>query len=65
MKKAPLLLQQIKLFSKWTEIFGEPVIANAILDRLLHHSIVFNINGRSYRTKDIIDVSNLDKKENI
>lgn len=44
-----------KPLSRWGEIFGDPVIANAILDRLLHHSHVINIVGRSYRTKDIID----------
>ena len=44
-----------KSLSRWGEIFGDPVIANAILDRLLHHSHVINIVGRSYRTKDIID----------
>ena len=63
-EKSTTIITTNKTFSKWTEIFGDPVIANAILDRLLHHSIVFNINGRSYRTKDIIDVSNLDKKGN-
>ena len=64
-EKCTTIITTNKTFSKWTEIFGDPVIANAILDRLLHHSIVFNINGRSYRTKDIIDMSNLDKKENV
>ena len=44
-----------KSLSRWGEVFGDPVIANAILDRLLHHSTVINIVGRSYRTKDIID----------
>ena len=44
-----------KSLSRWGEIFGDPVIVNAILDRLLHHSNVINIVGRSYRTKDIID----------
>ena len=42
-------------FEKWSEIFGDPILANAILDRLLHHSHVFIINGKSYRTKDILD----------
>lgn len=37
------------------QIFGDLFIANAILDRLLHHSRVINIVVRSYRTKDIID----------
>ncbi len=47
-------------FKKWAEVFGDPVLANAILDRLLHHSHVFHINGRSYRTKDILELENTD-----
>jgi DNA replication protein DnaC len=47
-----------KPLSRWGEIFGDPVLANAILDRLLHHSNVVNIVGRSYRTKDIIEDDN-------
>lgn len=42
--------------SKWSEIFCDPVIANAILDRLLHHSHIVSIVGPSYRTKDVLDV---------
>ena len=41
-----------KPFSKWNEIFGDTTVASAILDRLLHHSHVINITGRSYRIKD-------------
>jgi len=36
-------------------VFGDHVLANAILDRLLHHSYVINIVGRSYRTKNILE----------
>ena len=39
-------------FSKWADIFQEPVLTNALLDRLLHHCSVININGPSYRIKD-------------
>lgn len=39
-------------FSKWGEIFGSPTLANAILDRLLHHSSVISIKGPSYRLKE-------------
>lgn len=39
-------------FSKWGEIFGSVTLANAVLDRLLHHSIVISIKGPSYRLKD-------------
>lgn len=38
-------------FSKWSDIFREPVLTNALLDRLLHHCSVININGPSYRLK--------------
>lgn len=41
-------------FSKWADIFQEPVLTNALLDRLLHHCSVININGPSYRLKDQI-----------
>ena len=43
-----------KPFGKWHEIFGDVTLANAILDRLLHHSHIININGNSYRLKDKI-----------
>ena len=34
------------------EVFGYQVLAAAILDRLLHHSLTINIGGESYRLKD-------------
>lgn len=46
-------------FGEWDDIFGDPVIANAIVDRILHHAKVISISGRSYRLKD-----HLIKKEN-
>lgn len=39
-------------FNKWGDVFSDNVIANAILDRLLHHSTVIPIHGTSYRIKD-------------
>lgn len=39
-------------FSKWGEIFGSSTIANAILDRLLHHSTIISIKGQSYRLRE-------------
>ena len=42
-----------KPLAKWAEVFGDPVLASAILDRILHHSHVITIVGRSYRTKDL------------
>ena len=39
-------------FSRWAEIFGSATLANAILDRLLHHSSVISIKGPSYQLRD-------------
>lgn len=41
-------------FSDWGDLFEDPTIAHAILDRLLHHSHVLTIIGDSYRTKDLV-----------
>lgn len=42
-----------KPFDQWGEIFNDEIVAGAILDRLLHHSYPFLINGKSYRMKEI------------
>ena len=41
-------------FSKWGEMFGDNAIASAILDRLVHHSHIIQIEGPSYRMKDML-----------
>ena len=43
--------------SNWNSVFYDAMVANAILDRVLHHSHVISINGRSYRLKDYITKS--------
>jgi len=51
-KKSTIITTNID-FRQWgEEIFGEPKIANAILDRLLHHAHVVPIVGESYRLKE-------------
>ena len=52
-KKSTILTTNIN-FNDWDNIFYDAVVANAILDRILHHSKVITINGRSYRVKDYI-----------
>ncbi|GAC44454.1 DNA replication protein [Paenibacillus popilliae ATCC 14706] len=42
-------------FRAWDEVFREPKLANAILDRILHHAAVVTIIGESYRLKNHID----------
>lgn len=51
-EKGSIILTSNKSFDGWGDIFGDDVIAGAILDRLLHHSHVIAINGPSFRTKD-------------
>lgn len=50
-EKASTIFTSNKSYGEWGEIFGDPVIATAILDRMLHHSITLNIKGESYRLK--------------
>ncbi len=61
-KKSTIVTTNVQ-FSDWGELFEDPTIANAILDRLLHHSHVLTIIGDSYRTKDLIGIRN-DKTDN-
>ncbi|WP_211224543.1 ATP-binding protein, partial [Marinimicrobium agarilyticum] len=51
-ERASIILTSNKSFTDWGEVFGDQVIATAILDRLLHHSTTLNIKGESYRLKD-------------
>jgi len=51
-EKGPMILTSNQSFGAWGEVFGDRVIATAILDRLLHHAITVNIRGNSYRLKD-------------
>jgi len=48
-------------FNKWGDLFKDSVIASAILDRLLHHSMIYNITGNSYRIKDKIESTDLNE----
>ena len=50
-------------FSKWGEFFGSATLANALLDRLLHHSTIISIKGPSYRTKAIRNLLESDSAE--
>lgn len=50
-EKASTIITSNKAFGDWAELFSDPVIVTAILDRLLHHSVVVNIKGNSFRLK--------------
>ncbi|MFB7510779.1 IS21-like element helper ATPase IstB, partial [Streptomyces broussonetiae] len=51
-EKGSIILTSNKTFSEWGQVFGDEVLATAILDRLLHHCEVIAINGPSYRLKN-------------
>jgi DNA replication protein DnaC len=41
-------------FEHWGEIFGDKILAGAIIDRIVHHAHIIRINGESYRVKDFL-----------
>lgn len=56
-KRSTILTTNVN-FKSWDEIFQEPKLANAILDRILHHATVVSIVGPSYRLKDHLEKEN-------
>lgn len=55
-EKGAMILTSNRGFAEWGEIFGDPVVATALLDRLLHHAIVVQIEGASYRLRAHADL---------
>ena len=51
-EKSSTIFTSNKSYGEWGEIFGDPVIAAAVLDRILHHCTTINIKGDSYRLKE-------------
>ena len=50
-KGRSIILTSNKSYANWGDIFPDPILATALLDRLLHHSTTINIRGDSYRLK--------------
>ena len=48
---ASTVLTSNKPFDEWGEIFGDDLMAGALIDRLLHHCHIVNIRGNSYRMR--------------
>lgn len=51
-------------FSQWDEVFGDVVIANAILDRILHHAHIVTIKGKSYRLQHLYNEGDFVERNN-
>lgn len=55
-EKAAMILTSNRGFAEWGDLFGDPVVATALLDRLLHHAVVVQIEGASYRLRQHADL---------
>jgi DNA replication protein DnaC len=51
-ERASMIVSSNKAFSAWGEIFGDEIVAVAMIDRLIHHAEILNLKGDSYRLKD-------------
>lgn len=50
-ERRSLIVTSNRPFQEWGSLFATTTIANAILDRLLHHAHIFSLKGDSYRLK--------------
>jgi DNA replication protein DnaC len=50
-ERGAMIITSNRGFAEWGEVFGDPVVATALLDRLLHHAVVVQIEGSSYRLR--------------
>jgi DNA replication protein DnaC len=57
-EKQSIILTSNKSFSIWAEMMGDEIMTTAMLDRLLHHSRLFTLDGESYRIKQREEVVN-------
>jgi DNA replication protein DnaC len=48
-----LIITTNKSLDQWGEIFADNILAGAILDRIVHHSVIINVSGQSFRTKHV------------
>jgi DNA replication protein DnaC len=55
-EKGAMILTSNRGFAEWGDVFGDPVVATALLDRLLHHAVVVQIEGSSYRMRQHADL---------
>lgn len=62
-ERGSIILTSNKSYSEWGDMLGSSVLATAILDRLLHHSSVFNMRGESYRLKEKVKAGVMPRTE--
>jgi DNA replication protein DnaC len=62
-EKGSMILTSNQPYSNWGDIFGDRIIATAILDRVLHHATTISIKGESYRLKEKLKAGLLQRQE--
>jgi DNA replication protein DnaC len=62
-ERGPMILTSNQSFANWGEVFGDQIIATAILDRILHHCVTVSIRGESFRLKDKLKEGLVKKRE--
>lgn len=50
-EKSSVIITSNKGFEDWAEMMGDEIMTTAMLDRLLHHARIFNLDGKSFRIK--------------
>ena len=55
-ERGAMILTSNRGFAEGGKVFGDPVVATALLDRLLHHAVVVHIEGASYRLRQHADL---------
>ncbi|BCB96798.1 hypothetical protein JZK55_17200 [Dissulfurispira thermophila] len=57
-EKGSIILTSNYNFDEWGKVFEDPVVASAIIDRVVHHASIFYISGESYRLKNKLKKAN-------
>lgn len=58
-----LIITTNRNFEDWGVLFGDKVMASAIIDRIVHHAVIVKVTGTSYRVKNLTEIQDLYKKE--
>jgi DNA replication protein DnaC len=59
LERASLIVTSNKPFGRWGEVFGDDVVAAAMIDRLVHHAEVISLKGDSYRLRNRGDLGRI------
>ena len=58
-----LIVTTNRNFEDWGALFGDKVMASAIIDRIVHHAVIVKISGTSYRVKNLIEIQEIYKND--